>query len=190
MNIAFEFSNIAFNYKDCFLFTHEWRNSRKSLHIERISYFHRYSLFDDDSNRYFLKFFDFASTVNRSRFVVAEWSLKREMKRQSLPFSHTGWKIEKKNFPSHMKKGNLKKIFSLFSRNVRFCLFFMDNYSIFFHVKRKIKKISFLFIWEMRNWKKKFLFHHVKREIEKNLFYSHAKCGIPHFFPFPRDYAA
>ena len=31
----------------------EWRNfSRRSLRIESVSYFHRYSVFDDDSNRY------------------------------------------------------------------------------------------------------------------------------------------
>ena len=64
------FSNIIYYYKNRFLFTCEWRSSHKSLRIESVSYFHRYSVFDDDWNRYFLKSFDFASTANKSKFVV------------------------------------------------------------------------------------------------------------------------
>ena len=49
----------------------EWRNfSRRFLRIESVSYSHRYSAFDDDSNCYLLKSLDSASTANRNRFVV------------------------------------------------------------------------------------------------------------------------
>ena len=64
------FSNIVHHYKDCSLLTCKWRNSRKSLRIESDSYFHRYNVFDNDSNRYFLKSLNFASTANKNRFVV------------------------------------------------------------------------------------------------------------------------
>ena len=71
VNFAFSsFSNIVHYYKNCFLFTCEWRSSRRSLRIESDSYSHRYSVFDDDSNRYLLKSLDSASTANRSRFVI------------------------------------------------------------------------------------------------------------------------
>ena len=43
---------------------------RKFLRVESISYFYRYSVFDNDSNRYFLKSFNFAFNVNKSKFVI------------------------------------------------------------------------------------------------------------------------
>ena len=78
----FLFSNITYYYQDRSLFTCEWRNSRKSLRIESVSYFHRYSVFDDDSNCYLLKSLDFASTANKSRFVVDityRWTFRRSI---------------------------------------------------------------------------------------------------------------
>ena len=41
----------------------------------------------------------------------------------------------------------------------------------------------------MQNEKLKFFFLHVKRKIEKNLFYSPTKRKISHLFPFFRDYS-
>ena len=67
--IAFEYHSLLsrlFSTHAC-----EWRNfSRRFLRIESVSYFHRYSVFDDDLNRYLLKSFNSVSTANKSRFVV------------------------------------------------------------------------------------------------------------------------
>ena len=71
VNLALSlFSNITYYYQNRFLLTCEWRSLRRSLHIENVSYFHRYSVFDDDLNRYLLKSFDSASTANKIKFVV------------------------------------------------------------------------------------------------------------------------
>ena len=107
------------------------------------------------------------------------------MGRQSLPFPHVGWEIKIKNFPFHMREGKLRKIFFLFTRNVRFCLFFIDKNSFFFLAEREIQRN--LFPFHMRNGKfqKKIPFPHGGREIEKNLFPFHAKCGVPHFACLP-----
>ena len=97
-------------------------------------------------------------------------------------FSHEKRKIEKKGFSSQMKEEELRKISFLFTRNVRFCLFFIDKSSFFFHTKRKMEKNLFFFHMRNKKFKKKFLFSHEGRKIEKNIFSLHAKCGIPHPF--------
>ena len=62
-----------------------------------------------------------------------------------------------------VEKGNRKTISSLPTRNVLFFLFFIG---------------------------KKWFFFYAGRENEKNLFPSHAGCGIPYLFPSPRGHPA
>ena len=80
--------------------------------------------------------------------------------KKKVPFLHGEREIEKKSFSSHMKEGKLRKISFLLTRNVQFCLFFIDKNSFFY----------------------------AEREIEKNLFAFHAKCKIPYPFPSLRGH--
>ena len=92
---------------------------------------------------------------------LSEWSLGREVRRESLSFSR---ELKQKLFSSpHVKREIEKNLFSLYRKCVIF-LFFINKQSFFSHVKKKIEKNLFSFFMLKKKLKKFLFFPHVIRK--------------------------
>ena len=87
-------------------------------------------------------------------------------------FLHEKRKIKKKSFSFHIKEEKLKKISVLLTRNVRFCLFFIDK--------------NVLFSCKKGNWKNSLPFSHAGWKVQKKVSFSPwGKGSWKKFLPFP-----
>ena len=88
---------------------------------------------------------------------------------------------------SHNKRKIEKNLFSSYTKCTILSIFHRQNFILFLVKKKKWKK-SLFFLHARWKIKKKFPFFRKKREIEKYLFPSHARCEIPHHFFSLRDH--